>query len=195
MARLQRYLFLICGVAGSLQAAGLPSVEAFGVQAALVFPASPDLRTTAGSLGYGFGVHGTWVLEGRHSVRPRLDLTWLPSASQASSGAGSSQAMTTRVSSRALGADYLYRWNDRCSLGFGVAETRWSVASTHTLTVIAGSPVTQSGTSSWTRQTLGPVATYRITRQLEGEVRLLRSHYGQENQVASTLTTGLLWRF
>ena len=88
MARLQRYLFLICGVAGSLQAAGLPSVEAFGVQAALVFPASPDLRTTAGSLGYGFGVHGTWVLEGRHSVRPRLDLTWLPSASQASSGAG-----------------------------------------------------------------------------------------------------------
>ena len=195
MAQLHRGLLLVCLVAGQTPAVELPGAGVLGVQGALVFPASPDLRTTAGSLGYALGVHGTWVLEGRHSVRPRLDLTWLPSAGQASSGAGSSQSMTTRVSSLALGADYLYRWNDRCSLGFGVAETRWSVASTHTLTLVPGAPVTQSGTSTWTRLTLGPVVTYRITPQLEGEVRLLRSHYGQENQVASTLTTGLLWRF
>lgn len=195
MTRRQRYLFLLCVLAGNLQSAGLPSAEAFGVQAALVVPASPDLRTTAGSLGYALGVHGTWTLQGRHSLRPRLDLTWLPSASQASSGEGSSQSMTTKVSSTSLGADYLYHWNDRCSLGFGVAETRWSVASTHTLTLVAGAPVTHSGTSTWTRLTLGPVLTYRLTRQLDAEVRLLRSHIGQENQVASTVTTGLLWRF
>ncbi|MEI7614471.1 MAG: hypothetical protein WCK63_16345, partial [Betaproteobacteria bacterium] len=148
---------------GVLQAADGSFLQGLGAQGGLVFPASPDLRTTAGSLGYALGAHGTWVLKGRHSVRPRLDLTWLPSASQASSGAGSSQAMTTKVSSRAVGVDYLYGWNDRCSLGFGFAETRWAVASTHTLTVVPGSPVTQSGTSAWTRLTLGPVVTYRIT--------------------------------
>ena len=195
MARIQRYLSLACLVAGTALAAELPGGGWAGAQVALVVPASPDLRTTAGSLGYALGVHGTWAIQGRHSVRPRLDLTWLPSASQASSGAGSSQSMTTKVSSRSLGVDYLYGWNDRCSLGFGFAETRWSVASTHTLTLLPGAPVTQSGTANWTRQALGPVATYRITRQLEGEVRLLRSHIGQENQVASTVTTGLLWRF
>ena len=195
MAQLHRDLLLVCLVAGQAQAVELPGAGLLGVQGALVVPASPDLRKTAGSLGYALGVHGSWAIQGRHSVRPRLDLTWLPSASQASSGPGSSQSMTTRVSSRSLGVDYLYGWNDRGSLGFGFAETRWSVASTHTLTLLPGVPVTQSGTASWTRQALGPVATYRITRQLEGEVRLLRSHIGQENQVASTVTTGLLWRF
>ena len=195
MPRLQRYLPLICLVTAGLQAAEGPGAGRFGTQAALVFPASPDLRITAGSPGYALGVHGTWVIKGRHSLRPRLDLTWLPRASQASSGASSSQSMSTKVSSRSVGADYLYQLDDRWSLGVGFADTRWAVASTHTLTVVPGSPVTQSGTSNWTRQTLGPVATYRLTRQLEGEVRLLRSHYGQENQVASTVTTGLLWRF
>ena len=182
-------------VAGGLQAADWGAPSAYGFQAALVLPNSPDLRITAGSPGYALGVHGTWVLQGRHSLRPRLDLTWLPSASQASSGAGSSQAMTTKVSSRSVGADYLYQLDDRWSLGVGLAATRWAVESTHTLTLVPGAPVTQNGTSSWWRQGLGVVATYRITRQWEAEVRLLRSHYGQENQVASTVTTGLLWRF
>ena len=182
-------------LAGGLQAAEWGGPWAYGFQGALVFPASPDLRTTAGSMGYALGVHGTWLLQGRHSVRPRFDLTWLPSASQSSSGAGASQAMTTRVSSRSLGVDYLYALDDRWSVGVGFADTRWAVESTHTLTVVPGSPVTQSGTASWWRQGLGPLVTYRITRQFEAEGRLLRSHYGQENQVASTVATGLLWRF
>ena len=196
MARLQRYLSLACLLATlGLQAAGAPSAEPFGVQAALVLPASPDLRITAGSPGYALGVHGTWVLEGRHSLRPRLDLSWLPRDSQTRSGVASSQSVSTQVSSLALGADYLYQWNDRCALGFGFAEVRWSVDSTHILSVVPGLPVTQRGTTSWTRQALGPVVTYRLTQQLEAEGRFLRSHYGQENQVASTVTTGLLWRF
>ena len=195
MAQLQRGLLLVCLGAGQAPAVELPGAGWVGVQGALVLPNSPDLRITAGSPGYALGVHGTWVIKGRHSLRPRLDLTWLPRASQASSGASSSQSMSTKVSSRSVGADYLYQLDDRWSLGVGLAATRWAVASTHTLTLVPGAPVTQNGTSSWWRQGLGVVATYRITRQWEAEVRFLRSHYGQENQVASTATTGLLWRF
>ncbi len=180
---------------GPLQAGDGLSAWSFGAQGALVVPNSPDLRITAGSPGLSLGIHGTWNLNQSHLLRPRIDLTRFPMASQTSTVSAPSQTMDTRVSSLALGVDYLYRLYDRWSIGAALQASKWSVDSTHSLTVVPGNPVTHRGTASWWRLGLGAVTTFHISRQLEVEVRALRSHYGQENQVTSTVGGGVLWHF
>ena len=70
------------------------------------------------------------------------------------------------------------------------SETRTSTAPP-----TLGGSMTLSGTSHWTRLGYGPVVTFKVSDHLEVEARALSSHYGYENQPASTATVGLLWRF
>lgn len=196
MARPQRYLPLVCLMAlPGLHASEVYVSGKLGVQGALVFPASPELRHTTDAPGLSLGLHGTWTFAGGHELRPRVDLAAFSCQSQTSYGSATPQSLDTWVRSLALGADYLYRLDDRWALGVGVQELRWSVTSTNRITPIPGSTVSVSGTAHWWRLGLGPVLTYRITRHAEAEVRYIVSHCGQENQLASTASTGLLWRF
>jgi len=196
MAGLWRTLPLVYLAATALQAAGLPGGGQLGAQAALVFPASPDLRTTADWPGLSLGLHGTWSFAGGHELRPRLDVALFQGRNQTPWGAATPQSLDTRVRSLALGADYLHRLDDRWALGVGVQELRWSVASTNRVTPTPGAAtVTVSGTAHWWRLGLGPVLTCRVTPRLEAEVRYAISHYGQENQLANTASCALLWRF
>ena len=196
MARPQRYLPLLGLVAtAGLQAAGELGAAQLGAQVALVFPASPDLRTTAGAPGLSLGLHGTWAFAGGHELRPRVDVTTYSSQNRIANGSATPQSLDTRVRSLALGADYLYRLDDRWAVGVGVQELRWSVASTNRVTPTPGNTVSVSGTAHWWRLGLGPVLTCRLSRHVEAEVRYLVSHYGQENQPANAASCGLLWRF
>ena len=197
MARLQRCLSLVGLVAtAGLQAAGGLGAGQLGAQAALVFPASPDLRLTADMPGLSLGLHGTWAFAGGHELRPRLDYAAFLGQNQTTSGAVTPQSLDTRVRSLALGADYLYRLDDRWAVGVGVQELRWSVASTNRVSPTPGlAAVSVSGTAHWWRLGLGPVLTCRLSKHVEAEVRYLVSHYGQENQPANTASYGLLWRF
>ncbi len=196
MARLQRYLPLVCLMATpGLQAAEVSVPGSFGAQAALVFPVSPDLRTTAGAPGLSLGLHGTWAFVGGHELRPRVDLATYGNQNRIANGSATPQSLDTRVRTLALGADYLYRLDDRWAVGVGVQELRWSVASTNRVSPVPGSSVSASGTTHWWRLGLGPVLTCRLSRHLEAEVRTTFSRYGQENQPANAASCGLLWRF
>ncbi len=190
---------LIAGFAGivsaGLGAADRLGAEAFGAQAALVFPVSSQLRLTAGSPGLSLGLHGTWTFAGGHELRPRVDLATFPGRNQTTSAPVTPQSLDTRVRTLALGADYLYRLDDRWAVGVGVQELRWSVASTNRVSPVPGSSVSASGTTHWWRLGLGPVLTCRLSRHLEAEVRTTFSRYGQENQPANAASCGLLWRF
>ena len=168
---------------------------AFGFQAALVFPSNGGLRTTAGTPSVSLGLHGTWALPKGLRLRPRFDYTVFAGATRSSTAAPLPQVLDTRVSSLALGADLLVPLGPRWSLGLAVAGVRWSVASTNTVTSTLGGSMTLSGTSHWTRLAVGPVLTFRVSDHLEVEGRALSSHYGYQNQPASTVTLGLLWRF
>ncbi len=141
------------------------------------------------------GLHGVWNLPRGLRLRPRLDYTVFTAQTRTSTAAPLPQVLETRVSSLALGADFLVPIGRRWSLGLAVSETRWSVASTNTVTPTIGGSMTLSGTAHWTRLAVGPVLTFRVSDHLEVEGRALSSHYGYQNQPASTVTLGLLWRF
>ena len=119
---------LIAGFAGivsaGLGAADRLGAEAFGAQAALVFPASSQLRLTAGSPGLSLGLHGTWAFAGGHELRPRVDLATYGNQNRIANGSATPQSLDTRVRTLALGADYLYRLDDRWAVGVGVQELR-----------------------------------------------------------------------
>lgn len=172
-----------------------PAPRSFGAQSALVFPDSPDLRLTSGSPSLSAGFHATWTFSGGQRVRPRVDYTVFTGRTQTSTVAPLFQTLDTRVTSLAFGLDWLLPILGRWSLGLGVSEVRWSVASTNRVNAAAGGTTALSGTARWWRVGLGPVLTFRVTERCEAEGRLLRSHYGYENQPANTAAVGLVWRF
>ncbi len=170
-------------------------VESYGAQLALVSPTNGGLRLAAGGPSVALGVSMVWNLPKGLRLRPRLDYTVFASETRTSTAAPLSQTLSTRVSSLGLGADFLLPMGSRWGVGLAVSEIRWSVASTNTVTPTLGGSMTLSGTSHWTRLGYGPVVTFKASEHLEVEFRALSSHYGYENQPASTATVGLLWRF
>ena len=170
-------------------------VASYGAQLALVFPTNGGLRLAAGGPSVALGLNTVWRLPKGLRLRPRLDYTVFTGETRTSTAAPLPQTLNTRVSSLALGADLLVPLDNRWSLGLAVSEIRWSVASTNTVTPTLGGSMTLSGTSHWTRLGFGPVVTFKVSDHLEVEARALSSHFGYENQPASTATVGLLWRF
>ncbi len=170
-------------------------VASYGTQLALVSPTNGGLRLAAGGPSVALGLNVEWNLPQGLRLRPRLDYTVFTGETRTSTAAPLQQTLNTRVSSLALGADFLVPLGSRWSLGLAVSEIRWSVASTNTVTPMLGGSMTLSGTSQWTRLGIGPVLTFRVSDHLEVEARALSSHYGYENQPASTANLGLLWRF
>jgi hypothetical protein len=170
-------------------------VASYGAQLALVFPTNGGLRLAAGGPSVALGLNTVWSLPKGLRLRPRLDYTVFTGETRTSTAAPLPQTLNTRVSSLALGADLLVPLDNRWSLGLAVSEIRWSVASTNTVTPTLGGSMTLSGTSHWTRLGYGPVVTFKVSDHLEVEARALSSHFGYENQPASTATVGLLWRF
>ena len=170
-------------------------LAAYGAQMGLVTPTNGGLRLAAGGPSVALGVHLVWNLPKGLRLRPRLDYTVFAGETRTSTAAPLPQTLNTRVSSLALGADFLVPLGPRWSVGLAVSELRWSVASTNLVTPTLGGSMTLSGTSHWTRLGLGPVVTFKVSDHLEVEARALSSHYGYENQPANSATVGLLWRF
>jgi hypothetical protein len=170
-------------------------VASYGAQLALVSPTNGGLRLAAGGPSVALGVNMVWSLPKGLRLRPRLDYTVFTGETRSSTAPPLPQTLNTRVSSLALGADLLVPLGPRWSVGLAVSEIRWSVASTNTVTPTLGGSLTLSGTSHWMRLGYGPVVTFKASEHLEVELRALSSHYGYENQPASTATVGLLWRF
>ena len=162
---------------------------------ALVSPSNDGLRLAAGGPAVALGLHAVWSLPEGLRLRPRLDYTVFAGETRSSSAAPLPQTLDTKVSSLSLGLDLLYPIGARWSVGLALAETRWSVASTNTVTPTLGGSMTVSGTSHWGRVAYGPVLTFKVNERLEVEARSLRSHYGYQNQPASTAAVGLVWRF
>ena len=169
--------------------------SAFGLQLALVSPTNGGLRVAAGAPGLALGLHGNWTLLRGLRLRPRLDCTVFGAVTRTSPAAPLPQSLETKVSSLALGMDLLMPLGGPWALGLGVFEVRWSVASTNTVTPTLGGRMTLAGTSHWTRLGLGPVLSFQVHEHLDVEGRVLSSHYGHQNQPATTATLGLLWRF
>ena len=170
-------------------------VASYGAQMALVSPSNGGLRLAAGGPGVALGLHTVWTLPRGLRLRPRLDYTMFAGVTRSSTASPLPQTLDTRVTSLALGVDLLYPIGARWSVGLAVAETRWSVASTNTVNPTIGGSLTVSGTSHWGRMAYGPVLTFKVSEHLEIEARALSSHYGYQNQPATTATVGLLWRF
>ena len=168
---------------------------AYGAQMALVSMSNDGLRIAAGGPGVALGLHAVWTLPKGLRLRPRLDYTVFGGETRTSSTASLAQVLDTKVSSLALGVDLLYPIGARWSVGLALAETRWSVASTNTVTSSLGGSMALAGTSHWVRLAYGPVLTYRFNERLEIEARALSSHYGYQNQPANTAAVGLIWRF
>ena len=177
------------------KASYLRMVAAYGAQMALVSPTNDGLRLAAGGPGVSLGLHTVWTMPKGLRLRPRLDYTVFAGETRASSAAPLPQTLDTRVSSLALGADLLFPLGTRWSVGVAVAEVRWSVASANTVNPTLGGSLTLSGTSHWTRLGIGPVLSFRVSDHLEVEGRALSSHYGYQNQPATTAAVSLLWRF
>ncbi len=192
---------LVCGLGVSLSLQAQAPSWQWGAQAALTFPASPDLRLTADWPSLSVGLHGAWTLQDRHQVTPRLDYTRFQPETQMAGQPALLQRIDTEVTSLALGVDYTYRlgeawgvWRD-VAVGVGLAEIRWNVASVNRIDPALGGSVQVAGTSHWTRLGIGPVLQGRLTDHLSLDLRHVLSHYGQENQVAATTSLGLLWHF
>lgn len=165
------------------------------MQLGLVGPSNDGLRLAASGPGVGLGLHGVWTLPKGLRLRPRLDYTVFGGVTRSSSLGPLPQTLDTKVTSLALGVDLLYPIGARWSVGLGLAETRWSVASTNTVAPTLGGSLTVSGTAHWGRVAMGPVVTFKVGDQLEVEARSLRSHFGYQNQPANTAAVGLVWRF
>lgn len=175
-----------------------PKALGFGVQAGLAVPAGDDLRITTGSsLSPAIGIHAIWNLNEFHGLRSRLDL-WSLSRGHQEVSTPQIQRMDTKVQGLALGGEYLFRpggHRGRWAAGAGLYLIRWSVESTNELATPTGGTARATGTSHWTREGLGLVASCRLTPRLDVEARWISSHYGYENLPANLGTVGLLWRF
>ena len=171
------------------------TAAAYGAQMALVSPTNGGLRLAAGGPGMSLGLHAAWTLPKGLRLRPRLDYTVFSRETRTTAAAPLPQTLNTKVSSLALGADFLMPLGSGWSAGLTLAETRWSVASSNTVTSTLGGSMTVSGTSHWGRLAVGPVLTFQVSDHLEFEGRALSSHYGYQNQPATTAAVGLLWRF
>ena len=174
----------------------LPNSLALGVQGGLALPAGDDLRITTGpGLNLTAGIHATWALDASSTVRPRLDLLSFAAGHQDAS-TPLVQHLDTSVQGVALGCEYLYRIQGargRWAAGAGLYLIRWSVASSNQISA-AGGVAQASGSSHWTRQGLGLVASCRIAPRLAAEARWISSHYGYQNLPARFGTLGLLCR-
>ena len=191
MAKLLSILVL---AATCLGAAELPKGVSWGAQAGLAVPLNPELRlTTGGGLNLDLGLHATWEWDGANLLRPRLDFLRFCQGHQGVA-APQTQRVATKVQGLALGGEYLRRIGDRYAAGAGLYLIRWGVDSTNELDGPGGT-ARASGSSHWTREAVGLVATARLTPRLEGEVRYTASHYGYENLPITFGTLGLLWRF
>ena len=171
--------------------------DPWGLQVGLTTPVGSDLTTTTKKgLNPTLGVHSDWSWTAGQTLRARLELAWVQQGRQTSSNAILAQEMLTKVSSIALGADYLFQVPraNRWALGGGLSLIRWSVDSTNRLQQNNGLFV-PSGNSSWTRMGQNLVVSYRQSRHVEAELRFIASHYGYENQPTRTVSCNVLWHF
>lgn len=166
----------------------------YGLQVGLALPASSDLKATVGSgPNVSLGAHLAWARTEDQTLRARLDMQGFAQGNQAGDSAGLHQEMTTKVRNASLGLEYLVRQN-RWSLGAGLYLIRWTVDSSNTLTAPDGQ-FAPSGSSTWIREGLGLISTYRLTKQADIELHLIASHFGQENLPTRMASFNLLWHF
>jgi len=169
-----------------------------GVQAGLGIPLQGDLRVTTGS-GWApsVGLHMDWLPCQSATVRTRVDLGSYPSADRTRSYATYQQSIHTRVKDEALGGEILCHpepLGEAWSIGAGIYLIRWTVDSTNTLTTATGS-FAPSGSSKWTREGLGILASHNWNHHLETELRMIASHYGYQNLPVRFTELNLLWHF
>ena len=186
-------LFLL-GTASLLAAEG----PAFGVQVGLMVPVQGDLKVTAGSGGdFSLGLHLDFALAPSATLRTRLDLGAFSSTDRAYGYGSFQEFLHTRVTTQALGGEVLCQpgaLGGNWSVGAGLYLIQWTVESTNNLVTTTGAFV-PSGSSSWTRQGLGLLASRRWPHHLETEFRVVASHYGYQNLPARWAEVNLLWNF
>ena len=198
-----RSLRACCGVALLPVVLGGLSLRAeapvrWGLQVGLGLAASNDLKVTTG-IGptLGFGVFGDWQFRERQALRGRVEFSFFGEGTQVNEAPGLHQELTTTVKNASLGAEYVFRpaWQGgRWSVGGGLYLIRWTVDGSNHLVTPVGT-FTPSGSTTWTRQGLGVLAGYRWTERADLEVRVVASHYGQENQPTCVASLNLLLHF
>jgi hypothetical protein len=175
-----------------------PRPVTFAIQAGLAFPAGNDLKITTGSgLNPALGIQMNWSLNDGDDLRTRLDAFAFTQGRQEVQ-VPLIQTLETKIQAQALGEEYLFRpggLQGRWTVGAGLYLVHWSVASTNSLSISGQGTVQGKGTSRWTREGLGLVASCRLTHRLDAEVRWLSSHYGYQNLPVYFGTAGLNWHF
>jgi hypothetical protein len=169
-----------------------------GIQGGLLLPLQGDLRaTTQRGLNPSFGGHVEWHLFTEQSLRTRLDFGFFSSKDQIIGGPWLTQTLHTRVRNETLGAEYLLRpqrLGGTWTFGAGLYLIRWTVASNNRLDAPSGT-VEGSSSTTWTREGLGLLASYRLSPSTDVELGVVSSHYGQENQPTRVATLNFLWHF
>jgi hypothetical protein len=157
---------------------GLMAQDArFGLQAQIAVPQG-DLKDAVDSkLGLGAGVHGTFAFD-QHAIRPRFDYTFYPEADLS--------GVKTKVSSMALGADYLYFVDGKDQGVYftaGLSAIRWKVE--------VNTPFFSDSTTK-----LGVAAGlgYQWTKAFGTEVRYVNSSI-DPNFTANNIVVGATFRF
>lgn len=171
----------------------------WGLQAGWLAPASSDLRLTTGSgLNASLGARVEWNSQEwgsreQQTVRFRFDIDRYKEGKQVSDAAGLHQEIRTTVKNASFGVEQLF-YVDRWSYGAGLYAIRWTVDSTNLL-VTPGGSFEPSGPSSWTRFGLSMSVGHRWTEHVEVELRMVGSHYGQENQPTGVVSLDFVWTF
>jgi len=194
-----RGLFLAGLAFGTSLGAAVPAGDlAWGVGCGLMAPLPSDLRVTTGAgPDLDLGLHADWQVRPGQAVRTVLDAGWYSGAERLHAEPTLAQALATRVSDEALGAEYLWRparFGGDWELGAGLYLIRWRVASVNQLTT-AGGTFTPSGTSTWIREGLGILAGRWWNPHLETVAKVQLSHYGYENQPTRVASLNVLWQF
>lgn len=163
-------------VAGS----GLMAQDArFGLQAQIAIPQG-DLKDAVDSkLGFGAGVHGTFAFD-QHAIRPRFDYTFYPEADLS--------GVKTKVTSMALGADYLYFVDGKDQGVYftaGLSAIRWKVE--------VNTPFF-SDSASTTKLGVAAGLGYQWTKAFGTEVRYVNSSI-DPNVTANNIVVGATFRF
>lgn len=160
---------------------GLMAQDArFGLQAQIAIPQG-DLKDAVDSkLGLGAGVHATFAFD-QHAIRPRFDYTFYPEADLS--------GVKTKVSSMALGADYLYFVDGKDQGVYftgGLSAIRWKVD-----VDVAG-----FGSDSASTTKLGVAAGlgYQWTKAFGTEIRYVNSSL-DPNTTANNIVVGATFRF
>jgi hypothetical protein len=190
---------LLMGLSFSQTPLGATDSIRWGAQGGLLVPASSDLRLTTGSglnasLGARVEWHSQeWGSREQQTVRFRIDMERYKEGKQVSDAAGLHQDITTKVRNASLGVEQLF-YVDDWSYGAGLYAIRWTVDSTNLLATSGGS-FTPSGSSNWTRFGLSVALGHRWTEHVEVELRMVGSHYGQENQPIGVVSLNFVWTF